>query len=74
VWNRIFKIRSLKFVTKWHKAVDVAAPFFPVLCIMDPLICTAYCTVLSEGHIEVKISLDKHAVGKSSRKSAILKY
>ena len=64
----------MKFVTMWHKAVDVAVPFFPVLCIMVPLVCTTYCTVTFEGHIEVKISLDKHAMGKSSRTSAILRY
>ena len=58
----------------WHKAVDVAAPFFPLLCFMGPLVCTTYCTVFFDGYIEVKISLDKQAMGKSSRKSAILKY
>ena len=72
--NRIFKIGPLKFVKKWRKVVDVAAPFFLALCILGPLVCCTYCTVIFEGHVEVKISLDKHAMGKSSRKSAILRY
>jgi len=58
----------LKFVTKWRKAVDFLAPSFTVLFIMGPLVCT----VIFEGHFEVKISLDKHAMRRSSRKSAIL--
>jgi len=40
----------LKFVTMWHKAVDVAALFFQVLCIMGPLVCTTLHCVLWGTH------------------------
>lgn len=56
MFNRIVAIRSLKFVTKLYKAVDVSERFFPVLCIMGQLFFTAYYTVIFEGFFEQRFN------------------